>query len=232
MNLKPIEELIKTTARLRAPNGCPWDREQTHASLKKYLIEEAYEVLEAIDKNSTADLLEELGDVLFQVCLHAQIEAEIGGFDFAQVAEKINQKMISRHPHVFSDNANIIDTADKVVDQWERIKAKEKADKEGEESLSPFSNIPSALPSLARAVKVLKKASKLECRLDFNENLLVDNSNNYDFSDEEQLGAVLLKISNQAKQQKLDPEESLRKAVAKIQKEFENQIASKTPINK
>jgi uncharacterized protein YabN with tetrapyrrole methylase and pyrophosphatase domain len=140
--------------------------------------------------------------------------------------------MISRHPHVFSDNANIIDTADKVVDQWERIKAKEKADKEGEESLSPFSNIPSALPSLARAVKVLKKASKLECRLDFNENLLVDNSNNYDFSDEEQLGAVLLKISNQAKQQKLDPEESLRKAVAKIQKEFENQIASKTPINK
>jgi MazG family protein len=232
MNLKPIEELIKTTARLRAPNGCPWDREQTHASLKKYLIEEAYEVLEAIDKNSTADLLEELGDVLFQVCLHAQIEAEIGGFDFAQVAEKINQKMISMHPHVFSDNANIIDTADKVVDQWERIKAKEKADKEGEESLSPFSNIPSALPSLARAVKVLKKASKLECRLDFNENLLVDNSNNYDFSDEEQLGAVLLKISNQAKQQKLDPEESLRKAVAKIQKEFENQIASKTPINK
>lgn len=232
MNLKPIEELIKTTARLRAPNGCPWDREQTHASLKKYLIEEAYEVLEAIDKNSTADLLEELGDVLFQVCLHAQIEAEIGGFDFAQVAEKINQKMISRHPHVFSDNANIIDTADKVVDQWERIKAKEKADKEGEESLSPFSNIPSALPSLARAVKVLKKASKLECRLDLNENLLVDNSNNYDFSDEEQLGAVLLKISNQAKQQKLDPEESLRKAVAKIQKEFENQIASKTPINK
>ena len=232
MNLKPIEELIKTTARLRAPNGCPWDREQTHASLKKYLIEEAYEVLEAIDKNSTADLLEELGDVLFQVCLHAQIEAEIGGFDFAQVAEKINQKMISRHPHVFSDNANIIDTADKVVDQWERIKAKEKADKEGEESLSPFSNIPSALPSLARAVKVLKKASKLECRLDLNENLLVDNSNNYDFSDEEQLGAVLIKISNQAKQQKLDPEESLRKAVAKIQKEFENQIASKTPINK
>ena len=68
MNLKPIEELIKTTARLRAPTGCPWDREQTHASLKKYLIEEAYEVLEAIDKNSTADLLEELGDVLFQVC--------------------------------------------------------------------------------------------------------------------------------------------------------------------
>jgi tetrapyrrole methylase family protein / MazG family protein len=223
---KALDQLIQTTATLRAPGGCPWDREQTHASLKKYLVEESYEVLEAIDKGSTADLLEELGDLLFQIVLHSQIKAEEGSFNFADVADRVNKKMISRHPHVFGDVATI-EKADDVVHQWERIKAQEK--KEGE---SPFGSIPAHLPSLFRAIKVLKKADKIKLLPD----AAVEQSTQAVSSqalkqaiehikDEETLGQFLLCVANRARKLKLDPEEALRAQTAKIQLHFEGQLA-------
>lgn len=225
--MNPIDELIQTTATLRSPNGCPWDKEQTHESLKKYLIEEVYEVLEAIDKNSTSDLLEELGDLLFQICIHSQIEAEKGHFDFSDVADRVNKKMVSRHPHVFGEGA-ALHSAGEVVHQWEKIKAAEKPN-----ANSPFESIPTHLPSLMRAVKVLKKADKL--------NLSTDNlqpelkapivSAEYesllkDIKTEKELGSLLLAIANYSKKLRLEPEEALRQTVAKIQEEFEKQTKS------
>ena len=100
---KPIEKLLKTVAKLRSPNGCPWDKEQYHKTLKSYLIEEAYETIDAIDNNNKHSLMEELGDVLLQVVLHAQIAKENKDFSFDDICNSLNKKMISRHPHVFSD---------------------------------------------------------------------------------------------------------------------------------
>ena len=227
--MNSIDELIQTTATLRSPNGCPWDREQTHESLKKYLIEEVYEVLEAIDKNSTADLLEELGDLLFQICIHSQIEAEKGHFDFSDVADRINQKMISRHPHVFGEVDNI-DSAAEVVHQWEKIKASEKP-----KANSPFESIPAHLPSLMRAVKVLKKAEKLNLNTQETDwrgdSQVMPDPNRYksllsEVKTDKDLGELLLVIVEHSKNLRLDPEETLRQTVAKIQKEFEKRVQS------
>ncbi|HEY9885619.1 MAG TPA: MazG family protein [Vampirovibrionales bacterium] len=215
LKVDSVKDLLETIAKLRAPDGCPWDKEQTHESLKKYLIEEVYEVLEAIDNNSEAEMLEEFGDLLFQICLHAQIEAEKGNFTFNDIADKLNKKMISRHPHVFGGVE--LKTENQVVEQWEEIKAEEKKAKQ-QENNSPYASIPAALPSLARALKVLKKTSKLS--------LSVDKSNFASlagtFDNQEELGKILLTIVNKAKELKLDPEEALRQSVAKIQKEAEN----------
>ncbi|MDJ0626090.1 MAG: MazG family protein [Candidatus Caenarcaniphilales bacterium] len=212
--LTPIEELIETVAKLRSPEGCPWDKVQTHESLKKYLIEEAYEVLEAIDKGSIDDLQEELGDILFQVCIHAQIEEEKNNFSFMDIAKKLNDKMVSRHPHVFAGVE--LENEGQVISQWEKIKANEKP-----KDQSPFGNIPKELPSLMRGLKVLKKADKLNLEFKADERL---NFLNDLIEDPEELGNILLHITLQAKKLKLDPEEALRQTVAKIQIEFERQI--------
>jgi tetrapyrrole methylase family protein/MazG family protein len=225
-NLQAMEDLLETMRILRSPEGCPWDKEQTHSSLKKYLVEEAYEVLEAIDSGSSVALLEELGDVLFQVCIHSQIAAEEGHFNFAEVANFVNKKMISRHPHVFDKDANSIKTAEQVIDQWEKIKAQEKKGKP-QEFESPFSSIPQHLPSLFRAVKVLKKADKLKLSIDNTTEKTEDNSLDdvlHNITTEEELGQLLLQVAKQAKKIKLDPEEALRQAVAKIQLEFEGKL--------
>ena len=119
-----IGDLVEIIAVLRAPNGCPWDREQTHASIRKNLIEETYEVAEAIDTNDTGLLLEELGDLLMQVLMHAQMEAEQGHFTFDDVCNEVSQKLVYRHPHVFGDvTANDSDT---VLRNWEDLKNAEK----------------------------------------------------------------------------------------------------------
>jgi MazG family protein len=157
---RDLSHLVEIMRTLRAENGCPWDRKQTHRSLRTYLIEEAYEVIQAIDDEDDDELCEELGDVLLQVVFHSQIAHERGKFSIADVIEGIVEKMIRRHPHVFSDvEANDSET---VLRNWERIKQKEHAeggDEEGQVSI--LHNVAGAMPALMRAVKVQAKASRV-----------------------------------------------------------------------
>ncbi|MGH8017439.1 MAG: nucleoside triphosphate pyrophosphohydrolase [Opitutaceae bacterium] len=144
-------------ARLRAPDGCPWDREQTHASLAPYLIEECCELLEAIDREDFSHMEEELGDVLLQVVFHAQLAEEAGRFDLEAVARGISDKLVRRHPHVFGENR--LETSSEVLRQWEQIKRAEKGVAAGEPD--PFIKpAPGTLPALLRAVDVYKQLSR------------------------------------------------------------------------
>ncbi len=150
------EGLQRIIARLRAPGGCPWDREQTHESLTRHMLEEAYEVIHAIEDGSSGDLAEELGDVLLQVYLHAQIAEEAGEFSLEDVFRAVSSKLVRRHPHVFGDRT--IDTAGEVVKAWDEIKQEERATGESNEPASPFASIPRSLPALARAQSVIRRA--------------------------------------------------------------------------
>jgi tetrapyrrole methylase family protein/MazG family protein len=147
------------TARLRGPGGCPWDREQTHASLTPYMIEEAYEAVDAIERTDDADFVEELGDVLLQVVLHSQLAEEEGRFNLADVAEAVNRKLVRRHPHVFGDVT--VSGSSEVLRNWERIKRAEKAAPQGRDLPSALDGIPPALPALALAQAIGRKAAKL-----------------------------------------------------------------------
>ncbi|MHB1421538.1 MAG: bifunctional methyltransferase/pyrophosphohydrolase YabN [Bacillota bacterium] len=149
----PLDPLVEIMNRLRSPDGCPWDRQQTHHTLKQYLIEETYEVLEAIDEGDMYKLCEELGDLLLQVVFHTQLARERGQFDINQVVEGITEKMIRRHPHVFGEVQ--VETAEEVLVNWEKIKAREK----GGDVYSPL-EVPKGLPALLRAHRVQGKAAK------------------------------------------------------------------------
>jgi len=149
-----LDELVATLHRLRAPGGCAWDRDQSHESLVQYLVEECYELIEAIESGTRGELIEELGDVLYQVIFHADIEAEAGRFTLEDVAAHMTQKMIARHPHVFGDV--VAETPDEVVATWDRVKAVEKAHRS-----SVLEGIPQAMPALALADKLLGRADKL-----------------------------------------------------------------------
>ena len=151
-----VDTFIETIARLRAPDGCPWDREQTHLSLARYLLEETYEVLEAIHSEDRKKLREELGDLLLQIVLNAQVAKDEGTFDIQDVARGINEKMIKRHPHVFSNVS--VENAGQVKKNWEELKEEERKSKAGE---SCFSGIPRAMPALLQALKVSEKAVAL-----------------------------------------------------------------------
>lgn len=151
-----FEDLLDIISRLRAPEGCAWDREQTHKSLKTGLIEETYEVLEAIDKESDPMMTEELGDVLLQVVLHAQIAAEENRFDISDITDGICRKMIYRHPHVFGDASAA--TSSEVLENWELLK---KAEKHISCQTDVLRNVPANLPALMRAEKVQKKAAQV-----------------------------------------------------------------------
>lgn len=144
--------------RLRAPDGCPWDREQTHESLRQYLLEETYEVLEAIDLNDDGKLKEELGDLLLQVAMHAQIAEQDGRFDAAAVSEQVALKMVSRHPHVFGDTS--VHDAEDVLRNWEAQKMTEAA-AAGRASESPLDRVPRALPALAWTLGLQKRAARV-----------------------------------------------------------------------
>jgi tetrapyrrole methylase family protein/MazG family protein len=144
-------DLVRVMARLRGPGGCPWDREQTHASLARHLLEETHEVLDAIDADDGDRLREELGDVLLQVVFHAQMAADEGAWDVDDVAQGIVEKLVRRHPHVFGEVE--VSGADEVLINWERIKAQEKGERPLED------DIPATLPALARASKVLRRAA-------------------------------------------------------------------------
>jgi tetrapyrrole methylase family protein/MazG family protein len=161
---EPFRRLVRIMERLQAPDGCPWDREQTHESLKPYLIEEAYEALDAIDRQNWADLAEELGDVLLQVIFHSVLAARTGKFDIDEVIETAAAKMVRRHPHVFGEGE--ARTAQDVLQNWEKLKAKEREDKSGKtpddpNATSVLAGVPRVLPALLKAQRIQEKAARV-----------------------------------------------------------------------
>src|SRR5438309_1129718 len=152
-----INDLLKVMAKLRSPKGCPWDREQSHMTLRRHAIEEVYELIDAIEAGDDVEMSEELGDLLLQVVFHCQLARERGAFDFNDVAANISEKLIRRHPHVFGEgNAK---TVDEVWTQWEKIKKAEKTGTKNERP-SALDGIPKHLPALMYAEKLTKKARK------------------------------------------------------------------------
>jgi len=206
--MSELDELIKTAHTLRNPGGCPWDAEQTHQSLVQYLLEETYELIDAIESGNRDDVLEELGDVLYQVVFHTDL-AQTGSlgapFDIQDVAKFTREKMMGRHPHVFGTPEELeqfkAETGDDVMLNWENHKKKEKPERE-----SVLDGIPQALPALALANKVIGKAQKIGLLEETTDSPLA-------LEDEEQLGALLLAIVQAAKANNLDPERALRTAV-------------------
>ncbi len=207
-----LDTLIATVARLRAPGGCPWDGEQTHESLVQYLIEESHELIDAIETGNRDDMLEELGDVLYQVIFHADLAAHTAGedFDIHDVAAKMTAKMVGRHPHVFGEDTpeNDLKTTDDVVAAWDGFKAKEKP-----ERTSVLDGIPQGMPALALADKVLGKAQKIGL-------IDADAPSPLAISSEDELGPLLLAIVAGAKSQGLNAERALRSALRDLQNEI------------
>jgi MazG family protein len=152
-----INDLLRVMAKLRSPNGCPWDREQTHLSLRRHAIEEVYELIDAIEAGDDHEMAEEMGDLLLQVVFHAQMAKERGAFDFEKVCRVLVEKLIRRHPHVFGTIK--VKNVDEVWANWEKIKRAEKLGTKSERK-SAFDGIPKHLPALLRAEKLLKKARK------------------------------------------------------------------------
>lgn len=150
------EDFLEIMRLLRSPGGCPWDAEQTHASIRREFLEETYETLDALDRDDPAAMCEELGDILMQVAFHAQIETETGRFTMADVVDGIAQKMVYRHPHVFGGGMQA-DTSEQVLVNWEMLKRKEKGQKSTSDAIEA---VPHTLPALWRAEKIQKKAGK------------------------------------------------------------------------
>lgn len=210
-----LDQLIETAHTLRNPGGCPWDAEQTHQSLTKYLLEETYELLDAIETNNREEIIEELGDVLYQVIFHTDL-AQTGSlgkpFDIQDVAEVAMNKMKSRHPHVFGTPEELekfkAETGDDVMLNWDNHKAKEKPHR-----TSVLDGIPQSLPALALADKVLGKAEKAG---------FIDTTEEHPIkiSDEEDLGRLLLAIVQSARAQGFEPERALREATRELQVEI------------
>ncbi|AWB94875.1 nucleoside triphosphate pyrophosphohydrolase [Agromyces badenianii] len=200
-----LTELIDTVALLRAPGGCPWDAEQTHESLVQYLVEESWELIDAIESGNREEMIEELGDVLYQVLFHADIAAQTPheAFDIDDVARHMTAKMVSRHPHVFGDRE--AETAEDVVAFWDDLKADEKPHR-----TSVLDGIPRGMPALALAQKVLGKAEKVG---------VTDASAQAAPATEDELGRVLLGLVASARSQGLDAERALRGAVRSLEDE-------------
>ncbi len=220
-----FDRLVELMRRLRAPGGCPWDAEQTHESLKRYLIEEAYEVIEAIDKNDPEHLKEELGDLLLQPVFHAAIAEEAGSFTIDEVLETINEKLIRRHPHVFGEE--LVKTAEEQVANWERIKKGEK----GEERKSALAGIPPHMPALMKAQKITEKAArvgfdwehvdqvfaKVQEELHELEEAMVAGDQ---MRTEAELGDLLFAIVNLGRFLSVNPEEALGKTISRFTQRF------------
>jgi len=197
-----LDELVATVALLRAPGGCPWDADQTHESLLQYLVEECWELIEAIESGDRDEMIEELGDVLYQVLFHADLAAHTPGedFDIQDVAAHMTAKMVSRHPHVFGGDRTA-ETADDVVSFWDELKADEKPHR-----TSVLDGIPRGMPALALAQKVLGKAAKVGIGAP-------DAATPPAPATEDELGRTLLALVASARSQGLDAERALRHAV-------------------
>jgi tetrapyrrole methylase family protein/MazG family protein len=216
-NLGSPHGMAAISARLRAPDGCPWDRKQTHLSLRPYLLEEAYETLDAIETGTPADLAEELGDLLLQVILHAQFAAEEGAFDLTDVYRSIAGKIVRRHPHVFAGLE--VGGEQQVLSNWESIKADERAER-GKAHEGAFGGVARALPALPASREIQERASSLGWDWDaidgvwdkVREELEELRTAGNDGERLHEMGDVLFALVNLARWMKLDPEEALRTA--------------------
>ncbi|MHB8572548.1 MAG: nucleoside triphosphate pyrophosphohydrolase [Candidatus Dormibacteria bacterium] len=211
-----LDDIVEVVRRLREPDGCPWDREQTHRSLRPYLLEETYEVLDAIDSGDAVRLREELGDLLLQVVMHAAIAAEQGDFDLSAVSSAEAAKMVKRHPHVFGDAE--AGSADQVLTQWERLKAHERGGKG-----SALDGTPESLPALPRALAVQKRATRLGIEWEAAEPLAAARAALEEFAsagDDRSLGELLFLVVDLARQRKLNPEDALRERTGVFAKRF------------
>jgi MazG family protein len=204
-----IQRLRNIVTQLRAPDGCPWDREQTHQSLVRCLIEEVSEVLEAIDNNDFELMEEELGDLLLQVVMHSCLAEEERHFDFDDVARGISEKLIRRHPHVFGKDDEKIDSTGEVIDRWELIKAEEKKLKGGKETSSIFKNLPPQLPALLFANDIYKRVQKngLAEQGEWSQKKVDEESEELT---EEQVGRTLFELVASCRKNGIDPESALR----------------------
>jgi MazG family protein len=225
----PINRLLNIMAALRTPKtGCPWDLEQSFATIAPYTIEEAYEVADAIAQGNLVSLKEELGDLLFQVVFHARMAEEQGAFDFNDVVQGLSDKMETRHPHVFGTHA--IETAEQQTQNWEVMKAKERAAKLANDP-SLLADIPLALPALMRAEKLTKRAARVgfdwPSLNEVFEKLTEEIGEAQEAIAEgdqahiaEEIGDVLFVLANLARKAKVDPEVALRSANAKFERRF------------
>lgn len=237
-----FDALVRLMARLRAPDGCPWDRAQTHESLKPFLLEEAYEVLEAIDRGESRRLQEELGDLLLQVLFHAQIASESGQFTVEKVMDQLVEKLVRRHPHVFGgpDQKQATTHADQVLRRWEEIKRAEREQHGTAESM--LDGVPKALPALLRAYQIQARASrvgadwtevgpmlnKLEEELEELRQALRASGREDDRPEpqtrkarvEAEFGDVLFSLVNLARFLKVNPEDALRTATNRFIERF------------
>jgi MazG family protein len=232
---KLFEGLVAVQARLRAPGGCPWDREQTHLTLRTYLIEEAYEVLDAIEKGNAQDLAEELGDLLLQVLFHADMAREAGAFDISHVITGIHDKMVRRHPHVFGNVK--ADTPGEVLKNWAKIKAKEKqssalaAGSRRDAASSALDGVPRSLPALLEAYQLTRRAAQVgfdwetvngifeklgEETAELQEALAASDHK----AAEAELGDILFTVVNLARFLHLDPEVILKLSNLKFKNRF------------
>ncbi|OLC16165.1 MAG: hypothetical protein AUH32_01910 [Actinobacteria bacterium 13_1_40CM_66_12] len=226
-----IEAIFEVVARLRAPGGCPWDREQTHESLRPYLLEETYELLEAIDSGDDTKIKEELGDLLLQVAMHAEIAAEQRRFDAAQVSEAVAAKMVKRHPHVFGDVS--VANADEVLRNWEHAKGDEARDS-GREGESVVDRVPSTLPALAWALGLQKRAARVgfdfESPTQTAENVAEEARELAEAGDPqrafEEMGDLLFAVVSLARRLKINPEDALRVSGQRFRQRFAETEAS------
>ena len=225
-----LTELVAMVARLRAPGGCPWDAEQTHESLVQYLVEESWELIDAIESGSREEMIEELGDVLYQVLFHADLAAHTPGedFDIDDVARHMTAKMVSRHPHVFGDRE--AETAADVVAFWDDLKASEKPHR-----TSVLDGVPRGMPALSLAQKVLGKAEKVGVTAPTS--VTDASATNGSATDapapaapatEDELGRLLLALVASARSQGLDAERALRSAVRGLEADVR---AAEQPID-
>ncbi len=229
-----IEKLLAVVAQLRNPEGgCPWDLKQTHQTLKPYMLEEAYEAVEAIDLSTescnSALLKEELGDVLLQVALHAQLAQDAGQFNFQDVSEAIADKLIRRHPHVFGDVT--VEHADEVTRNWQAIKQAEKGAQPQADSI--LEGVPKGIPALSRALETSKRAVKVgfewpsfeslwECVMSEYAELRDEAESGADFQRlEEEMGDIFFASVNLARHFKIDPEVALTRATQKFTRRFQ-----------
>ena len=220
-DLRKFDSLVAVIARLRGPDGCPWDKEQTHASLRIHLLSECYEVLEALDANDSDKLCEELGDLLLQIVLHAQIAADNGKFEIGDVIKGINTKIIHRHPHVFGDGQAA--TAEEVMHNWEALKQEER---EGETSV--LEGVPKQMPALAYAYEISRRAVRVGFEWENLEGvidkLLEEIREIKDAESREEkareFGDLLFTLVNFARWQEIDSESALREANDKFYRRF------------
>lgn len=220
--MSEIQRLREIVAKLRAPDGCPWDIEQTHQSLSRCLVEETSEVLETIDNQNMPAMREELGDLLLQVVMHSQIAEEAESFDLEDVAREINEKLIRRHPHVFGEGAEL-ESADEVLARWDEIKVAEKAAK----GVSPdkrkiFRDLPPRLPALLFALDVYKRADKagLAAKASWNE---PERNTSEAEPDEGKMGRELFLLVSACRKAGVDPESALRRYASEMVEELEPQ---------